>query len=330
MLILSFLVLLGFCTLFASAQSDTSNETAEAGYFTFPNPNIVDDQNLVFQVGDTVNITWNTTYAIDLSFLDADAQDEITFDQGDLGSSYSWIVNVNNSNGTSPYFWFVLENSDNSSQYAYSAQFRVDEPLDVSASSKLATSTIKPTTTPHATSAVYITKLVTQVPTTSTSTGPSSISATTTSAPTQTSSGLSTGAKAGIGVGVPVGVIAIGGLGFIAFLYRRRMRKQSTPDTTDVPDARDATGTGDYPAEAPTEPPAEKRGIFPPDLAEMQGQNEAPVELDAATAPVEAPGLAPRHELDNTQQDSYETDGLMNGREHRSGSVSPSSPSSPR
>jgi hypothetical protein len=135
--------------------------------------------------------------------------------ENNTGSSFTWAVNVNNSDSTSPYYYLYFENEDDNTENYYSALFRVDAAVDA-ASTLAATTTVTPTpslqasqTTLAGGSTVFLTHVITQSATVASSRTAAATSSSATSTATDTAVGLSTGAKVGLGVGIPLGIIAL-------------------------------------------------------------------------------------------------------------------------
>jgi hypothetical protein len=82
---------------------------------------------------------------------------------------------------------------------------------------------------------------------TSSSATPAAVTSAPSKAPSK-SSGLSTGAKAGIGAGIPIGIIAVGGLLFMAWRKGRHLKAPQgrTQDMQEVDGSAVATDSPDY------------------------------------------------------------------------------------
>ncbi|MCJ1384644.1 hypothetical protein MMC17_007762 [Xylographa soralifera] len=231
--------------------------------FTYPNATDPSDENLVLELGQVIDIKWNSPFtAIKLAFIAEDGPVFQFFSQNNTGSSLTWAVNVNNSDSSQPYYYLYFENEDDNSQHYYSALFRIDNPVDAeSTATAAATVTITPSPTLQASKStggattIIVTKAITPSPTTASSlvtTALASLTSTigaagasSTGQVTDDSSGLSQSAKIGIGVGVPLGVLLLVGLAVIAVWSSWRHSRAAKRDS-ETPGIYHGAGTGGY------------------------------------------------------------------------------------
>ncbi|MCJ1244175.1 hypothetical protein MMC30_001373 [Trapelia coarctata] len=205
MSIFSFVSLLLYSTLVAGQSYG----------FVYPS---ADQANLVFELGQNIDIQWKSPFkAINLAFIAEDGPLFQFFSQNNKGNQFTWAVNVNNSGSSSPYYYLYFENAADNSQHDYSALFRVDDPLSASSPTAAATVTVTPSPSLKGSptiitggATVIVTKAVTLSPTTASTAAASSTNS------ADSSTGLSRGAKIGIGLGVPLGILILVGLAFLA------------------------------------------------------------------------------------------------------------------
>ncbi|MCJ1401188.1 hypothetical protein MMC11_004400 [Xylographa trunciseda] len=203
--------------------------------FVYPNATSSADKDLVLELGQVIDVEWNSPFsAVKLAFIAEDGPVFQFFSQNNTGSSLTWAVNVNNSDSSQPYYYLYFENENDNSQHYYSALFRIDNPVNAeSTATAAATVTITPSPTLQASKStkgattVIITKAITPSPTiasslittasaSSTSTVGAAGASSTGNISQDSSSGLSQSAKIGIGIGVPLGVLLLVGLAVIA------------------------------------------------------------------------------------------------------------------
>jgi len=231
--------------------------------FIYPNATKPSDQNLVLELGQVIDIKWNSPFtAIKLAFIAEDGPVFQFFSQNNTDNSLTWAVNVNNSDSSQPYYYLYFENEDDNSQHYYSALFRIDNPVNAeSTATAAATVTITPSPTLQASKStggattVIITKAITPSPTTTSSlitTASASVTntlgaakASSTGKVTNGSSGLSQSAKIGIGVGVPLGVLLLVALAIIAVWSSWRHSRAAKGDT-ETPGTYHGGGSGGY------------------------------------------------------------------------------------
>ncbi|MCJ1389513.1 hypothetical protein MMC18_002370 [Xylographa bjoerkii] len=232
--------------------------------FVYPNSTNPSDENLVLELGQVIDIKWNSPFtAIKLAFIAENGPVFQFFSQNNTGKSLTWTVNVNNSDSSQPYYYLYFENEDDNSQHYYSALFRVDNPVNAeSTATAAATVTVTPSPTLQAAKSadgattVIITKAITASPTKASSIKPTaSASSTSTNGAARasstgtiahdSSSGLSQSAKIGIGVGVPLGVLLLVGLAVIAVWSSWRHSRAAKGDS-ESPGIHQGAGTGGY------------------------------------------------------------------------------------
>ena len=225
--------------------------------------------------------------------------------ENNTGDSYTWAVNVNNSDSSQPYYYLYFENEDDNSQHYYSALFRVDNPVDAeSTGTAAATVTIIPSpslqasTSANGATTVIITKAIIPSPTTASATSMSTIGAAGASSTSTTSngssSGLSQSAKIGIGVGVgvPLGVLLIVALVVFA-VWRHSRAAKRTPEAIGM---YAGPGTGGYANSGL--PPTAAAGYGEQQSAYNQHGEKLAKQGVHGYAPVPQPGLVPGiHEL---------------------------------